>query len=128
MVAYALAHVRSVEFCPDVAEYLEKIDATMDPFGGRFLFHGGEKDVVENTWPGDLILIEFPDLESVRGWWDSEAYQAIKHLRTDHMDADIVLFEGLPTGYRATDSLKKLLAAQDGAADGAEADAAEAAN
>ena len=116
MVAYALAHVRSVEFCPDIVEYLEKIDATMDPFGGRFLFPGGTKDVVENTWDGDVILIEFPDLEAVRGWWESEAYQAIKHLRTDHMEADIVLFEGLPQGYRATDSLKKLLAGGAGSA------------
>ncbi|NUP47592.1 MAG: DUF1330 domain-containing protein [Catenulispora sp.] len=110
MVAYALAHVRSVEFCPDIVEYLEKIDATMDPFGGRFVFHGGRKDVVEGAWPGDVILIEFPDLDSVRAWWESEEYQAIKHLRTDHMAADIVLFESLPQGHRATDSLKKLLA------------------
>jgi uncharacterized protein (DUF1330 family) len=108
MAAYALAHVRSVEFGPDIVEYLEKIDATMDPFGGRFVFHGGPKDVVEGSWPGDVILIEFPDPEAVRGWWESEAYQAIKHLRTDHMVADIVLFEGLPQGHRATDSLKKL--------------------
>lgn len=116
MVAYALAHVRSVEFCPDIVEYLEKIDATMYPFGGRFLFHGGKKEVVENTWPGDVILIEFPDLAAVKGWWESEAYQEIKHLRTDHMEADIVLFEGLPQDYRATDSLKKLLAGGAGAA------------
>jgi len=84
--------------------------ATMDPFGGRFVFHGGEKDVVEGAWPGDVILIEFPDPASVRAWWESADYQAIKHLRTDHMAADIVLFESLPQGHRATDSLKKLLA------------------
>jgi uncharacterized protein (DUF1330 family) len=110
MVAYALAHVRSVEFGPDIVEYLEKIDATMDPFGGRFVFHGGKKDVVEGAWPGDVILIEFPDLDAVRAWWESDAYLEIKHLRTDHMVADIVLFESLPQGHRATDSLKKLLA------------------
>ncbi|GAA2066232.1 DUF1330 domain-containing protein [Catenulispora yoronensis] len=108
MVAYALAHVRSVEFCADIVEYLEKIDATMDPFGGRFLFHGGKKDIVEGAWIGDVILIEFPDPDAVRAWWESPEYQAIKHLRTDHMEADIILFEGLPEGYRATDSLEKL--------------------
>jgi uncharacterized protein (DUF1330 family) len=102
MTAYALAHVRSVEPGPDIVEYLEKIDATMDPFGGRFVFHGGEKDVVEGEWPTDIILIEFPDLEAVRAWWDSPEYQAIKHLRTDHMEADIVLFDSVPEGYRAT--------------------------
>jgi uncharacterized protein (DUF1330 family) len=112
MTAYALAHVRSVVPCPDIVEYLEKIDATMDPFGGRFVFHGGAKDVVEGAWPTDVILIEFPDLETVRAWWDSPEYQAIKHLRTDHMEADIVLFDSVPEGYRATKSaavVKQLL-------------------
>ena len=112
MTAYALAHVRSVELCPDIVEYLEKIESTMEPFGGRFVFHGGEKDVVEGSWGQDLILIEFPDLDAVRSWWDSPEYRAIKRLRTDHMVADIALFEALPAGYRAAETaakLKKLL-------------------
>jgi uncharacterized protein (DUF1330 family) len=108
MTAYALAHVRSVEPCSDIVEYLEKIDATMDPFGGHFTFHGGGKDVVEGAWPGDVILIEFPDLEAVHAWWASPEYQAIKHLRTDHMVADIVFFEALAEGYRAAESAAKI--------------------
>jgi uncharacterized protein (DUF1330 family) len=108
MTAYALAHVHSVEFGPDIVEYLEKIDATLEPFGGRFVFHGGKKDVVEGSWDGDLILIEFPEPQAVRAWWESPEYLAIKHLRTDHMVADIVLFDALPAGYLAADGLKKM--------------------
>jgi len=108
MIAYALCRVHSVEPGPDIFDYIEKIEATMAPFGGRFAFHGGEKDVVEGSWPGDLILLEFPDLESVRGWWHSDEYKAIKHLRTDHMVADIILFETLPESYRATKTAAKL--------------------
>ncbi|WP_194921124.1 DUF1330 domain-containing protein [Catenulispora rubra] len=108
MSAYALANVRSVELCPDIVEYLERIQGTMDPFGGRFIFHGGEKEVVEGSWAQDLILIEFPDPESVRGWWNSPEYQAIKHLRTDHMAADIVLFDTLPRDYQVGETAAKL--------------------
>ncbi|MEY9859832.1 uncharacterized protein (DUF1330 family) [Catenulispora sp. GAS73] len=108
MTAYALANVRSVELCPDIVEYLERIQGTMDPFGGRFVFHGGEKEVVEGAWSQDLILIEFPDTESVRGWWTSPEYQAIKHLRTDHMAADIVLFDTLPRDYQVGETAAKL--------------------
>ena len=100
MTAYALAHVRSVELCADIVEYLERIQGTMNPFGGRFAFHGGEKEVVEGSWSGDLILIEFPDLDAVRGWWTSPEYQEIKHLRTEHMVADIVVFDTLPADYQ----------------------------
>jgi len=80
----------------------------MDPFGGRFRFHGGEKDVVEGSWDGDLILIEFPSLDAVRGWWSSPEYQAIKHLRTDHMVADIIQFDTLPDSYDVGATAAKL--------------------
>jgi uncharacterized protein (DUF1330 family) len=108
MTAYALAHVRSVELCAEIVEYLEKIESTMKPFDGRFVFHGGQKDVVEGAWDTDLILIEFPDLDAVRAWWHSPEYQAIKPLRTAHMAADIVLFDALPAGYRADETAAKL--------------------
>lgn len=108
MTAYALAHVRSVELCPDIVEYLERIQATLDPFGGRFAFHGGDKDVVEGAWSGDLILIEFPSLDAVRAWWGSPKYREIKHLRTEHMAADIVLFERLPEDYDVSVTAAKL--------------------
>ncbi|GAA4984628.1 DUF1330 domain-containing protein [Kitasatospora paranensis] len=98
MTAYAVAHVHSVEFCPDIVEYLERIDATLDPFGGRFLIHGGAVEVVEGSWGEDLILIEFPDRANMLAWYDSPAYREILPLRTRHMVADAVIADGVPEG------------------------------
>ena len=50
MSAYAIAHMRHVTMGPAVVEYLQRIDATLAPFGGRFIVHGGEVEVLE----GDL--------------------------------------------------------------------------
>ena len=66
MPAYVMAHVHSTNFGPEIIEYLRGVDATMQPFGGRFLVHGGPVDAIEGTWSGDLIIIEFPDLDSAR--------------------------------------------------------------
>lgn len=104
MTAYAVAHVRSVEFGPDIVEYLQRIDATLDPFQGRFLVHGGV-DSIEGDWTGDLIIIEFPDQESLRGWYDSPAYRAILGLRTAHMTAETAFAQGVPPNYRAAHAL-----------------------
>lgn len=60
MAAYAVAHMRQAAMGPQIVEYLHKIDATLEPFGGRFLVHGGDVEVIENDWPGHLIIIEFP--------------------------------------------------------------------
>ena len=35
MTAYAVAHLRSVDQNAEIVEYLHRIDATLDPFGGR---------------------------------------------------------------------------------------------
>jgi uncharacterized protein (DUF1330 family) len=107
MTAYAIAHVRSVEFGPEVVRYLELVDATLEPYGGRFIVHA-PKDmrVVEGTWTGDAIVIEFPSMKDADAWWNSPAYREILPLRTRHMAADIVLVDGCPAGYRGKDALK----------------------
>ena len=105
MPAYAVAHMRQVTMGPAIVEYLERIDATLAPFGGRFLVHGGDADVVEGTWHGYLIVIEFPDRGAAHDWYRSAAYQEILALRTDNSRSDIILIEGVESGHRATDVL-----------------------
>lgn len=107
MSAYAVGHLRHVAMGPAIAEYLERIEDTLPPFGGRFLVHGAEVEVIEGAWPGHLIIVEFPDLASVHAWYASPAYQAILRLRTDNSEGDVVIVDGVRAGYRATDVLAK---------------------
>jgi uncharacterized protein (DUF1330 family) len=37
MPAYAIANVQSITMGPAIAEYLERIDATLAPYDGQFL-------------------------------------------------------------------------------------------
>ncbi|MFI9788816.1 DUF1330 domain-containing protein [Kitasatospora sp. NPDC051984] len=102
MPAYALAQVHSVEVCPDTVEYLRRIDATLDAFGGRFLVHRGKFETIEGSWGRKgLIMIEFPDYQQAHAWYTSPAYQDILPLRTRHMTADVIIADGVPAGYRA---------------------------
>jgi uncharacterized protein (DUF1330 family) len=105
MPAYAIGHLRDVAMGPAIVEYLERIDATLAPFGGRFLIHGARPEVLEGDWRGDLIVVEFPDLDHARTWYRSPDYQAIAPLRADNADGEIVLLDGVEHGHRATDIL-----------------------
>ncbi|MGE5287120.1 MAG: DUF1330 domain-containing protein [Micromonosporaceae bacterium] len=107
MSAYAVAHMRQVTVGPQIVEYLQRIDATLEPFGGRFVVHGGEIEVIEGAWPGHLIVIEFPDREQARAWYKSEAYQEILPLRTDNSESDVILVDKVHEGHRATDVLSR---------------------
>jgi uncharacterized protein (DUF1330 family) len=105
MVAYAVAHMRQVTMGPAIVEYLHRIDATLAPFDGRFLVHGGDLDLIEGAWPGHLIVIEFPDRERARAWYASPAYRAIIALRTDNSCSDVILVDRVAEPHRATDVL-----------------------
>jgi uncharacterized protein (DUF1330 family) len=99
MTAYAIANLHNPAPHPEVAEYIERIQATLDPFGGRFLVHGAPHEVMEGSWDGAAVLIAFPGIHHARAWWDSPAYQQIAHLRSDHIETDIIMVDGVPDGY-----------------------------
>jgi len=115
--AYAIAHLHNPTANEDVVEYLERIQATLDPHHGRFLVHGPAVEVREGEWPGTIVILEFPGLDEARSWYASPAYQDILHLRTDHIDGSAILVRGVPADYdarRTADAMRGTLAPSDG--------------
>ncbi|MFJ4713682.1 DUF1330 domain-containing protein [Streptomyces sp. NPDC088785] len=110
MTAYGFAHLRSRRPHPDILEYLERVQGTLDPFGGRFVVHGPPAEVVEGAWPGSMVLIAFADLDTARAWYASAAYQDILRLRTAHIEGDVLLIEGVGPGYDPRERAAKLRA------------------
>ena len=107
MTAYAIAHLEDVRLGPEIIDYIKRIDETLAPFEGRFLIHGATPEIVEGPWPGDLVVIAFPDLERARAWYDSPAYRDILPLRTENSRSVTMIVKGVEPGYRATDFLSK---------------------
>jgi len=105
MTAYAVGHLRNVRMGPAIVEYLERIDATLAPFGGRYIIHGDRPDVKEGDWRGDLIVIAFPDRASAEDWYTSPAYREIMHLRTENAEGDILIIDGVGADHKAADVL-----------------------
>lgn len=105
MSTYAVAHMHSVEMGPAIVEYLQRIDATLAPFEGRFIVHGGPVEVVEGRWDGHLIVIEFATRALAHAWYDSAAYREILALRTEHSVSDVILVDTVSPDHRATDVL-----------------------
>ncbi|MEV0720561.1 DUF1330 domain-containing protein [Asanoa sp. NPDC050611] len=108
MTAYALAHLKNPTANADIVDYIDRIQATMDPFGGRFLAHGPKVEVHEGEWPGTVVLLEFPDADAARAWYASPAYREILPLRLNHIDGDTILFDGVPPDYDARVTAAKM--------------------
>ena len=99
MAAYAMAHLRTPHINDDVLEYLDTIQDTLDPHAGRFLVHGATVEVKEGEWPGTVVVIEFPDIDAARAWYESPAYQAILPLRTTHIAGEALIVDGVTAAY-----------------------------
>ncbi|CTQ45064.1 DUF1330 domain-containing protein [Roseibium aggregatum] len=105
MTCYAIGHLREIEMGPDIVAYLEGIDATLAPFDGRFIIHGGEKHQLEGAFQGDLIAIAFPDRVRAEAWYASPAYRTILPLRLNKAVGEVFLIEGVEADHKATDVL-----------------------
>lgn len=118
MSAYAIGNLwPPARLDDEIFDYMERIQTTLDPFGGSFLVHGApEREVREGEWPQALVIIAFPSMDAARGWYDSPAYQELIPLRTRHMAGDVLLIDGVPDGYRASATADRLRQAQAGAA------------
>jgi uncharacterized protein (DUF1330 family) len=64
--------------------------------GGSFVVRGGELAVLEGDWhPARLVVLEFPDLEAAKRWYDSPQYQEAKRLRDGAANLRMVAVQGL---------------------------------
>lgn len=105
MSCFAVAHITGLTPGPWIRQYLERIEATLEPFGGRYVLHGGAVETLEGQWSGDLVAIEFPDRATARSWYDSNAYRAIRPLRTGNSTGTVILIDRVADNHRATDIL-----------------------
>jgi uncharacterized protein (DUF1330 family) len=76
--------------------YKEASPGAVAAGGGRFVARGGELAVLEGEWqPTRLVILEFPDLETAKRFYDSERYQAAKKLRDGAANLRMVAVEGI---------------------------------
>jgi len=109
MTAYLINHVRQPGILnPEVLDYLDQVQATLDPFNGKFIVQGGEVELKEGAWPGAVIVLSFPDMTSARDWYKSPSYQKILHLRTDHLIGDVILVEGVAPDHTPAKFAQKI--------------------
>jgi len=82
MPAYFLVDIREVKDVAKMEEYKARVTPVVEKFGGRYLVIGGPFEVVEGSdAPVFPVMIQFPDMDQARRWYDSEEYRELKHLR-----------------------------------------------
>ena len=95
MPAYVIADVEVLD-TTGYEEYRQKVPATITAYGGRYLARGGATEVLEGSWsPKRCVILEFPDMERFRAWWDSPEYVPLRRLRERTTRSHLVVTKGL---------------------------------
>lgn len=92
--AYIIAHIEIT----DAQRYGLYGDVEEDAFaryGGRYLIRGGQQHSLVGRLHSRTIVIEFADMQSAQGFYQSLENQAAKSLRLAFAKADAILVEGV---------------------------------
>ena len=93
MTAYFIANIR-IRDEKGYQKYLDDVDLVFGQFNGRYLAVDDRPEVLEGIWDySRLVLIEFPDKESLRSWYDSAEYQNILKYRLGAAECDSIIIE-----------------------------------
>jgi uncharacterized protein (DUF1330 family) len=95
MTAYLIARIEVHD--PEGYEaYKARTPAIIAKFGGRFLVRGGALETLEGEESvGRLVLVEFPDMDAARGFYNSAEYQAAIRIREPASKGQFVIVEGI---------------------------------
>ena len=95
MPAYVLSHMMLTD--PVVfRQYTDHTPPTVAAYGGRFLARGNDIETLEgDPLGGRLVILEFPDLEKARAWFEDARYQELsQHRRTACTFTNLHLMDG----------------------------------
>lgn len=78
-------------------EYVAKVPAIIEQYGGKYLVRGGRVIPLMGGWnPERVILIEFDRIEKVQSCYQSKEYLEIAPLREHSTTARSIIIEGYP--------------------------------
>ena len=76
--------------------YRKQVPATIEAYGGRYVIRGGAAETLEGDWdPARIVVLEFPDMTTLKAWYGSEMYAGPKALRLGASKARMIAVEGV---------------------------------
>lgn len=95
MAAYLIADVDVIDPAA-FEEYRREVPTSEARYGGKYLGRGGTATVLEGDWkPHRLVVVEFPDMDSLMGWYNSPEYARLKAIRLRCAKTRIIALEGV---------------------------------
>jgi uncharacterized protein (DUF1330 family) len=77
-------------------QYKALAPAAIEKYGGRYLVRGGATNVLEGDWrPSRVVVLEFPDGDAVRRFYESQEYREARAKRAGAARMSMVAVDGI---------------------------------
>lgn len=95
MPAYIIVDIK-INNAEMYEEYKKLTPASIAAYDGKFIVRGGATEILEGDWkPGRVVVLEFPNAERAKQWWNSSEYAAAKSIRQSAATSNMILAEGV---------------------------------
>jgi uncharacterized protein (DUF1330 family) len=98
MAAYFISFRDTMKDAARYAAYLEKAGPSLAGREARLVVANGALTALEGTPPDGVVIIEFPDVQAAKAWYQSPEYQAAIGERLAVTEGRAVIVEGVPAG------------------------------
>ena len=96
MAAYVIYNQLEVTDPDAYEEYRSKIRVLLADFGARVIAVEPEPKVLEGEWTGVRnVIIEFPDMDAVERWHNSDEYKPLLEIRLGATRGNLVALNGV---------------------------------
>lgn len=91
MSNYFIANIK-IHDEKEYQKYLENAAGVFEKFNGKYLTVDDKPEILEGKWDySRLVLIEFPDKDSLKKWYYSSEYQDILKFRLSGANCDTII-------------------------------------
>jgi uncharacterized protein (DUF1330 family) len=94
MAAYVIGNIEVTDPAA-FREYRNRVGATVEQYGGKFVVRGGTVNPKEGDWqPRLLVMLEFPNLEQAERWYHSPEYKPLIAIRENAARTQLIIADG----------------------------------
>jgi uncharacterized protein (DUF1330 family) len=96
MSAYVISEVEVIDEILG-QQYRELAAASIAKYGGRYIVRGAEPQVPEGEWSSArrVVVVEFPTMEQLRGWYGSAEYAKALAIRQTALRRRLLFVDGI---------------------------------
>lgn len=95
MAAYVISEVEVLDD-DSFEQYRSRAKTSIEQYGGRYLVRAVLPQAAEGDWPPQrrLVIVEFPDMDTLQQWYSSEAYAQALAFRDRALNRRLLFVDG----------------------------------